>query len=103
MLMRYHWGLGIGHAYAHTATSTNSLHSSFPCSEPPDSSKHGIDEYIFDVDDEINEGGAADELEFGLESESGSESHSDSESVLGDRVDMYGWGSDLLESGYYGF
>ena len=106
MLMRYHWGLGIGHAYAQTAASTNSqLHSFFPSSESPNSSKHGTDNYGLGVDDEINDGGVADdsellELEPGLESSS---EHSDSESVLGDRANMYGWGSDLHESGYYEF
>jgi len=107
MLMWYHWGLGIRHAYAHSAAaSTNSqLHSSFPLSEPPNSSKHSTDNYRLHVDDETNEGGIADDSEllgFESDSESGSEPHSDSESVLGDYADMYGWDSDL-DSGYYEF
>ena len=106
MLMRYHWGFGIGHAYAHTVGSTNSqLRSSFPCSESPTSSKRGMDNYRLDVDDEINDDGIADEselLEIEPDSESG-ESHSDSGSALGDHADMYGWGSDFHESGYYEF
>ena len=105
MLMRYHWGLGIGHAYVHTtvASPNSKSHSSFPSSEPPNSSKHDTDNCRHD---KINEGDIADEselLEFEPDSESGSESHSDLESVLGDHADMYGWGSDLDGSGHYEF
>ena len=103
MLMWYHWGLGIGHAYAHTAASTNSqLHSSFPFPKPPNSSQHGTDNYKFDVDDEVNEGGISDDselLEFEPESESDNESHS----VLGDYANMHGWDADLDGSRYYEF
>ena len=111
MLMHYHWGLGIGHAYSHTAFSTDSQ----PCSTPQQScsSRDDTENYrLCRANDEIDEG--KDLTMTGMETEedskfefepddSGSsiESQSDSESILGDHVDMYGpCGSDAMDEYY---
>ena len=101
MLMRYHWGLGIGHQYAHTTASIDSQFSS----HSPKSHPNGRDmEDYGHLADEVNEenDSAADatptaELDLEPESELDSEidEQSDSESILGDHVDMYGWDLDL--------
>ena len=95
MLMRYHWGLGIGHQYAHSTTiSMDSQCSSSPESHP---TGRNIENYKHLVDED-NEGDdnipAADSLDFESESEPDSEfdEQSGSESILGDHADMYGWG-----------
>ena len=100
MLMRYHWGLGIGHRYAHTTASIDSQLSS--PSPKFHSNGHDMEDYRH-LADEVNEGDdSADntpivELDFEPESEPDSEvnEQSDSESILGDHVDMYGWGPGL--------
>ena len=102
--MHYHWGLGIGHRYAHTTASTDSqFHSTSP---KPYSKSHDIEDYRCHFDDEVND--FADDthtLELDLEPELGDLSQSDSESVLGDHVDMYGWGPEMPEASteYYEF
>ena len=93
MLMRYHWGLGVRHQYAHTTVSSDSqFHSTSP---EPHSKGHDMEDYRSHFDDEVNEDDAdlADSthtLESDLEPSESGESQSDSESVLGDFVDMYG-------------
>ena len=101
MLMRYHWGLGVGHTYAHGTTSTGlPFRSTSQRSQPLHSRRHDVEGYNYLSGDEIDEGGDADntetEQDFEQDSECG-ESHSeeDSESILGDLADMYGCDSDL--------
>ncbi|KAL4061752.1 hypothetical protein J3A83DRAFT_4198034 [Scleroderma citrinum] len=98
MVMHYHWGLGIRHTYAHTTASTESqFHSTSQWSQPLHSSQHNMKD-CGHVDDKINERDLTDstqtELDFDLkfepESKSDKKSESDSESILGDLVDMYG-------------
>jgi hypothetical protein len=112
MLMRYHWGLGIGHTYSHTAASTDcQFRSISPWPQPPHSSRHMEDSGNHPGDETNESEDLADstqtELDFELEFEPDSESsgsQSDSESVLGDHVDMYGWDNlNLDANGYYQF
>ena len=107
MLMRYHWGLGIGHQYAYTTVSTDpQFHSTSP---NPHSQRHGIEDYRYHSDDEVNEddldlGDSTRTLEPDFEPSESGESQSDSESVLGDYVDMYGSGTAMEAlTEYYGF
>ena len=94
MLMRYHWGLGIGHQYAHTTASVNSQSFSPSLSH---SNGRAMEDYR-NLTDEVIEGDhSADstpavELDLKPEAEPDSEldEKSDSESALGDHVDMYG-------------
>ena len=96
MVMHYHWGLGIGHTYAHATASTESQFHSTSQWPQPLHSQHDMEDCRH-VNDEINEDRdlANTELDFDLEfepgSESGEQSESDSESILGDLVDMYGY------------
>jgi len=94
MLIRYHWGLGIGHTYSHTTAPIQSrFHSVF---QPPQANKL----------DTVNDEGLAEitqtekldlDADFELEgSEPDSEFQSESESILGDHVDMYGWSLDAV-------
>ena len=110
MLMRYHWGLGIGHAYSHTAFSTNSQ----PCSTPQQSRSNRDDTENYrlccanDEGENLTFAGMQTEEDSELEfepddSESSIESQSDSESILGDHIDMYGpCGLDAMDE-YYEF
>ena len=109
MFMRYHWGLSIGHTYAHATASTNSR-STFQWFQSPHSSGHtNSQDFGHRINDDTTKGedlvgstrAELDGLESEVDSES-SESQSDSESVLGDRDDMYGSDSDVL-NGYYEF
>ena len=109
MLMRYHWGLSIGHTYTHATSSTNSRSTS-QWFQPPHSSRHvNLQDFGHQIRDEVTEskgliGSTQVELD-GLESEvdsASSESQSDSESVFGDDVDLYGSDLDVLD-GYYEF
>ena len=95
MLMRYHWGLGIRHQYAHTTASIDSQFSSHSPKSHPNG--HDMEDYGH-LADEVNEDNdsAADatptvELDLEPESELDSEidEQSDLESILGDHVDMY--------------
>jgi len=105
MLMRYYWGLGIGHSYSHVAVSTDS--QSCSTSQQPCSSKNVTEDYGCCGNDEMDEGknlnasGTQMEQDSAFEfepegSESSTDSQSDSESVLGDHVDMYGCGLNAL-------
>ena len=99
MLIRYHWGLGIGHTYSHiTAPIQSQFHSIV---QPPQASKldtakdedlAGIMRTELDLDSDFEPEGSEPDSEF----------QSDSESVLGDQVDMDGCISDAV-SGYYQF
>ena len=100
MLMRYHWGLGIGHTYAHNTSSTESLlRSTSQRTQPLHSRRHDVEDHKCHVDDEIDESGDADstetEWDFEQDSECGESQSDESESILGDLADMYGCGSDL--------
>ena len=109
MFMRYHWGLSIGHTYAHATASTNSRSTSQWFQSPHSSGQTNSQDFGCWINDDITEGedlvgstqAELDELESEVDSES-SESQSDSESVLGDHDDMYGSDSDVL-NGYYEF
>ena len=92
MLMRYHWGLGIGHQYAHTTASIESQFSSH--SLKSHSNGRDMEDYRH-LADEVNEDNdsVADATPT-VEPDSESDEQSDSESILGDHVDMYG-GPDL--------
>ena len=86
MLMRYHWGLGIGHQYAHTTASVNS--QSFSPS-PSHSNGSAMEDYR-NLTDEVNEGdhsAVEQDLEAEAEPDSGLDEKSDSESALGDHAD----------------
>ena len=104
MLMRYHWGLGIGHTYSHTTVSQH-------CSAPQQSYSGGdVTEDSRTNDGIVERKGLTvtgmqteQESEFEFEpegSESGIESQFESESILGDHVDMYGL--DAMDE-YYEF
>ena len=97
--MRYHWGLGVGHAYAHcTASTGTSFRSTSQWSQP-----HDVEVHKRHVDDELDEAGDADnaeteqdlELDVEPDSDCGESQSEDSESILGDLADMYGCDSDL--------
>ena len=109
MLMRYHWGLGIGHSYSHMAVSPDSR----SCStlRQPCSGRDGTEDYRFCTDEgeDLNVTGMQieqdSEFEFEPEDyEPSIESQSDVESsILGDNVDMYGpHGLDALDE-YFEF
>jgi len=102
MLMRYHWGLGIGHMYSHmTAPVQSQVDSISQWSQPPQASTLDADE---DEDSETTQTELNFDSEFESEgSEAGSESQSGLESVLGDHVDMYGCGSNPAAFGGYEF
>ena len=99
MLIRYHWGLGIGHTYSHTSAPIQSQsHSVF---QPLQASKL----HTFKDEDLAEITWTELDLDSDLElegSEPNSEFQSDSESILGDQVDMYGYSLDTV-SGYYQF
>ena len=107
MLMRYHWGLGVGHTYAHSTASTGpSFRLTSQWSQPLHSGTHDAEDHKCHGDDEIDEGGDADDSEteqdFEQDSQwSESQSEDLEESVLGDLADMYGCGLDL--DGLYTF
>ena len=101
MLMRYHWGLGVGHMYAHSTASTGPpSRSTSQQSQPLHSKAHDAEDHKCHDDDEVDEGGdAADnsetEQDFEHDSECSESQSEDLESVLGDLADMHGCGSDL--------
>jgi len=100
MLICYHWGLGIGHPYLHTMALIQSrFHSIF---QPPQANK--LDTVNNEDLAEITQTEKLDlDANFELEgSEPDSEFQSESESILGDHIDMYGWSLDA-GSGYYQF
>ena len=97
MLMRYHWGLGIGHMYSHNPSTNSERFCTSQCSQP---SRHVTQDYTDERNgsESLTDTSMQSESDFELEfepegSDSGSESKS--KSILGDRVDMYG--SDLGE------
>lgn len=98
MFMHYHWGLGIGHTYAHTTASTYSGSTSQQL-QSPHSSRHDKQDVGHSVNDKITEA-ELDNLESKLDSESSGKSQSDLESIFGDYIDMYGSDVDVLD-GYY--
>ena len=109
MLMRYHWGLSVGHTYTHAAASTNSRSTSQWFQSPHSSGPVNSQDFGHQINDEVTEGedlvgGTQVELD-GLKSEvdsEPSESQSDSESVLEDDMDMYSLDLDV-PNGYYEF
>ena len=102
MLICYHWGLGVGHTYLHNSLIDSQFRTS-QRSQPP---HHVTQDYV----DENNEGESlADGMETELDliepefepedSDSENGTQSESESILGDHVDMYGSYCDEV-SGY---
>ena len=103
MLMRYHWGLGIGHTYSHNSPAASQFCRTSQCSLPP---YHVTQDHIDEKNggeslaDDLQTESDFNELEFEPEgSDSGIESQSESESILGDRADMYGLDCNEM-SGY---
>ena len=104
MLMRYHWGLGIGHQYAHTTASIEISSQSHSNGRDMEDYRHFADEVNGDNDSAAATPTVELDLEPESEPDSESDEQSDSESILGDHVDMYGWGPDLDPSTeFYGF
>ena len=85
MLMRYHWGLGIGHQYAHTTASVN-LQSFSPSLSH--SNGRAVEDYR-NLTDEVIEGDHSADSTLAVELDLEPEAEPDSESALGDHVDMY--------------
>jgi hypothetical protein len=89
MLMRYHWGLGIGHAYSHIqpALARNVLpqrpnfNAGERTSRADDLSSNWPTYYLDESEAE----------EAGSDSESEPECREESESTLGDYADIDGW------------
>ena len=100
MLMRFHWGLGIGHTYSHMTAPKSQVHSISRGPQPPQTSTLDADE---DEDSETAQAELNFDSEFESEGSDGNESQSGSESILGDHVNMYGCGSDPVAFYRYEF
>lgn len=102
MMMRYHWGLGIGHTYSHSTSpirsNPDSEHRNFIRHSPQQFSGNETTNYANDAeykfDDLEHLIDPESELEFEHLSSVGSdlESDSESESVWEDYADLDGWG-----------
>lgn len=100
MVMRYYWGLGIGHAYSHATPMTLINSDSVFHSAPQSPSSNGdlnsdhVAKEFYDLEHDTE---LLSELEFEPPSPVGSDSETDSDSVLDDYADLDGW--DDLDQG----
>lgn len=98
MVMRYYWGLGIGHAYSHATPMTlTNIDSGFHSAPQPPSS-NDVEHVAKEFDDLEHDAELLSEIDFEPPSPVGSESETDSDSVLvDDYADLDGW--DDLDQG----